>query len=123
VTEAKPTEEQIKSMLFAWRVVAHTRSNAVVLAQGEKIVGIGGGQTSRVDSVIIALRKAERRAKNSVCASDAFFPMPDGIEKLGEAGVRAVIQPGGSKGDEKVIEACNRCGMAMVFTGVRHFKH
>jgi phosphoribosylaminoimidazolecarboxamide formyltransferase/IMP cyclohydrolase len=123
VTEAKPTEEQIKSLLFAWRVVAHVRSNAVVLAQGEKIVGIGGGQTSRVDSVIIALRKAERRAKNSVCASDAFFPMPDSIEKLGEAGVRAVIQPGGSKGDEKVIEACNKCGMAMVFTGVRHFRH
>jgi len=103
--------------------VAHARSNAVVLAQAEKIVGIGGGQTSRVDSVIIALRKASERARGSVCASDAFFPMPDSVEKLGEAGVSAVIQPGGSKGDGKVIEACNKRGMAMVFTGVRHFKH
>jgi len=123
VTEIKPTEEQVKSLLFAWKIVAHVRSNAVILAQGGKIVGIGGGQTSRVDSVIIALRKAEGRALSSVCASDAFFPMPDSIEKLGQAGVKAVIQPGGSKGDEKVIEACNKCGIAMVFTGVRHFKH
>jgi len=123
VTEIKPTEEHVKSLLFAWKVVAHVRSNAVVLAQAEKIVGIGGGQTSRVDSVIIALRKAEGRALSSVCASDAFFPMPDSIEKLGQAGVKAVIQPGGSKGDEKVIEACNKSGIAMVFTGVRHFRH
>lgn len=123
VTEKKPTEEQTRSLLFAWKVVAHVRSNAVVLAQGEKAVGIGGGQTSRVDSAIIALRKAGERARGAVCASDAFFPMPDSIEMLGEAGISAVIQPGGSKGDEKVIEACNRYGIAMVFTGVRHFRH
>jgi phosphoribosylaminoimidazolecarboxamide formyltransferase/IMP cyclohydrolase len=123
VTEVSPTLEQVKSLLFAWRMVKHVKSNAILLVQGEKTVGIGAGQMSRVDSSMIAVRKAGDRAKGSVLASDAFFPMRDGVDVAAEAGVKAIIQPGGSKGDPEVIQAANEHKIAMVFTGIRHFRH
>lgn len=123
VTEISPTPEQIKSLLFAWRMVKHVKSNAILLAQGERTVGIGAGQMSRVDSSIIAVRKAGEKAKGSVLASDAFFPMRDGVDVAAEAGVVAIIQPGGSKGDPEVTKAANEHKIAMVFTGIRHFRH
>jgi phosphoribosylaminoimidazolecarboxamide formyltransferase/IMP cyclohydrolase len=123
VTKREPTPEEIKSLLFAWKACKHVKSNCVLLAQGSRTVGIGAGQMSRVDSCIIATRKAGEKAKGSALASDAYFPFPDGVEIAGEAGVRAIIQPGGSVNDEPVIEAANRYGIAMAFTGIRHFKH
>jgi phosphoribosylaminoimidazolecarboxamide formyltransferase/IMP cyclohydrolase len=128
VTKRTPTEEEWAALKFAWRAVKHVKSNAVVLACREPdgacwLVGVGAGQMSRVDSAIIAVRKAGDRARGSVAASDAFFPMPDGVETLTAKGVTAIIQPGGSKGDEAAIEAADRAGAAMVFTGTRHFKH
>lgn len=123
VTKKSPTEEEMKSLLFAWVIVKHVKSNAIVLCKGTKTVGVGAGQMSRVDSVIIAARKAGDRSKGSVLASDAFFPKPDAIDQAHKAGVKAIIQPGGSKGDAAVIEACDKYGISMVFTGVRHFKH
>ena len=123
VTKRRPTDEEIQSLLFAWKACKHVKSNCILLAQGSKTVGIGAGQMSRVDSCIIAARKAGERAKAAVLASDAYFPFPDGVEIAGEAGVRAVIQPGGSVGDAPVIETADRYGMAMIFTGVRHFRH
>jgi phosphoribosylaminoimidazolecarboxamide formyltransferase/IMP cyclohydrolase len=123
VTKRSPTDEEIRSLLFAWKVVKHTKSNAIVLAKGQATVGIGMGQTSRVDSGFMAVKRAGDRAEGSVMASDAFFPMADGVEVGTKAGVTAIIQPGGSKGDEEAIEAADRAGAAMVFTGVRHFKH
>lgn len=123
VTKKKPTKEEIKSLLFAWIIVKHVKSNAIVLCQGTKTVGIGAGQMSRVDSVIIACRKAGDRVRGSLLASDAFFPKPDAIEAAHKAGIKAIIQPGGSKGDEAIIEACDKYGISMVFTGARHFKH
>ena len=123
VTKRQPTDEEIESLLFAWKACKHVKSNCVLLAQGSKTVGIGAGQMSRVDSCIIAARKAGDRAKAAVLASDAYFPFPDGVEIAGEAGVRAIIQPGGSVGDPPVIETADRYGMTMIFTGVRHFRH
>ncbi len=123
VTQVHPTPEQVKSLLFAWRAVKWIKSNAILLVQGERTVGIGAGQMSRVDSVIIAKRKAGKRAFGSVLASDAFFPMPDGVEEASKAGVKAIIQPGGSKGDPEVIKAADQRKIAMVFTGIRHFRH
>ncbi|UCC45858.1 MAG: bifunctional phosphoribosylaminoimidazolecarboxamide formyltransferase/IMP cyclohydrolase [Candidatus Zixiibacteriota bacterium] len=123
VSQREPTPDEIRSMLFAWKVVKHTKSNAIVLAKGTATVGIGMGQTSRVDSGFMAVKRASERAKGAVMASDAFFPMPDGVEVGTDAGVTAIIQPGGSKGDEKAIAAADKAGAAMVFTGVRHFKH
>ena len=123
VTKKKPSEDLMDSMVFAWKSVGFVKSNAIVLCQGTKTVGIGAGQMSRVDSVIIAIRKAAGRAKGSVLASDAFFPMADSIEEAHKAGVAAVIQPGGSIRDEEVIDACNKLGIPMVFTGKRHFRH
>jgi len=122
-TKITPTDAQVDELLFAFRIVKHIKSNAIVICRDRTAVGVGPGQTSRVESSIIAVRKAGDRAKGAVAASDAFFPMPDGLEVLGEAGVTAVIQPGGSKGDPDVIAAADRLGMAMVFTGIRHFKH
>jgi len=123
VTKAKPTPAQIEDLLFGFQVVKHVKSNAVLICKDGATVGIGPGQTSRVDSSLIAVRKAGERAKDAVAASDAFFPMPDGFEVLAQAGVKAVIQPGGSKGDPDVIAAADRLGVAMVFSGIRHFKH
>jgi len=123
VTRGKPRAAQIKSLLFGYKIVKHVKSNAIVLVQGEKTVGIGAGQMSRVDSVILACRKAGEKARGSVLASDAFFPKRDGIDQAVKAGVKVIIQPGGSKGDSEVIQACDEHKIAMVFCGIRHFKH
>jgi len=123
VTLRHPTLEEIADLTFAWRAVKHVRSNAIVLARKLTTVGIGGGQTSRVDAVKIAVEKAGTHVLGSVMASDAFFPFPDGIEVAAQAGVTAVIQPGGSVNDDAVIEAADVAGLAMVFTRKRHFKH
>ena len=121
VTEKKPTDKQMEDLRFAWEIVRHVKSNAIVLCKDRMLIGAGAGQMSRVDSVEISMKKAGDRIEGSVLASDAFFPFPDGIEAA--KGVGAVIQPGGSRNDEAVIEACNRLGIAMIFTGYRHFKH
>lgn len=123
VTERKPTEEEIENLLFAWKAVKHVKSNAIVIAKDLATVGIGAGQMSRIDSVRIAIAKAGPRAENAVLASDAFFPFADSIEEAAKAGISAIIQPGGSIRDQESIEAANRFGIAMVFTGVRHFRH
>ena len=123
VTRNQPTREEIVELLFAFKIIKHIKSNAVVICKDKATVGIGPGQTSRVDSSMIAVRKAGDRARGAVAASDAFFPMPDGLEILAEAGVKAIIQPGGSKKDPEVIEAADRLEVAMVLAGVRHFKH
>jgi len=123
VTKKKPTEDEMKSLVFGWEIVKHVRSNAIVLCSGTKTVGIGAGQMSRVDSMIIAIRKSAGRSKGSTCASDAFFPKEDAIEEAKKAGITSIIQPGGSIRDEDVIKACNEAGISMVFTGARHFKH
>ncbi|HWR81662.1 MAG TPA: bifunctional phosphoribosylaminoimidazolecarboxamide formyltransferase/IMP cyclohydrolase [Candidatus Deferrimicrobium sp.] len=123
VTKRAATPEELAALMFAWKVVKHTKSNAIVLAKGTATVGIGMGQTSRVDSSFMAVKRAGDRTPGAVMASDAFFPMPDGIEVAVNAGVTAIIQPGGSKGDEEAIAAVDKAGAAMVFTGIRHFKH
>ncbi len=123
VTKARPTDSQIAELLFAFKIVKHIKSNAIVICRDRTAVGVGPGQTSRVESAVIASRKAGDRARGAVAGSDAFFPMPDGLEVLAESGVTAVIQPGGSKGDPDVIAAADRLGVAMVFAGIRHFKH
>jgi len=123
VTRTVPTDAQVSELLFAFKIVKHIKSNAIVICKDKATVGVGPGQTSRVESSIIAIRKAGDRARGAVAASDAFFPMADGLEVLAEAGVAAIIQPGGSKKDPEVIEAADRLNIAMVFTGIRHFKH
>lgn len=109
--------------MFAWRVVARVSSNAVVLARGRHAVGIGAGQQNRRDAVRLAADKADGRAVNGVCASDAFFPFSDGLDAAIDAGVTAVVQPGGSVRDDEVVAAADAAGLAMVFTGSRHFRH
>jgi phosphoribosylaminoimidazolecarboxamide formyltransferase/IMP cyclohydrolase len=123
VTEARLSPEQMNDLIFAWRVARVVKSNAIVLARDGATVGVGAGQMSRVDSSDIAVKKAGERAQGAVAASDAFFPFADGVEALAEAGIEAVIQPGGSVRDDEVVEAANRRGLAMVFTGRRHFLH
>lgn len=123
VTEVAPTEDQIQSLLFAFKIVKHVKSNAILLVKGKQTVGVGGGQTSRVDASVLAAMKAGERAKGSCLASDAFFPMRDGVDEAAKAGVKAIIQPGGSKRDDEAIVAANEHKIAMVFTGIRHFKH
>ena len=122
-TKRPPTDEEIKSLLFAWKACKHVKSNCILLANSTQSVGIGAGQMSRVDAAIIAIRKAGEKAKGAVLASDAYFPFPDGVEIAGEAGIRAIIQPGGSVNDEPVIEVADTYGIAMVLTGIRHFRH
>lgn len=123
VTKKKPTRAELASLEFAWKVAKHVKSNAIVLAKATRTVGIGAGQMSRVDSVMIAKRKAGRLSKNSCLASDAFFPKADAVVEAAKAGVKAIIQPGGSVSDAEVIRACDKYKMAMVFTGIRHFRH
>ncbi len=123
VTERAARVEELSALRFAWQAVAHVKSNAILLAREEHSVGIGSGQPSRVDSVKTAVSKAGERAKGSVLASDAFFPFPDGIQVAAEAGVTAIVQPGGSIRDNEAIAIANRHGLAMYFTGVRHFRH
>jgi phosphoribosylaminoimidazolecarboxamide formyltransferase/IMP cyclohydrolase len=123
VTARKPTPEEMRSLLFAWKVCKHVKSNAIVYARDGQSVGVGAGQMSRVDSCKIGAMKAILPLKGTVAASDAFFPFADGVEEIARAGATAVIQPGGSVRDAEVIEAANRLGLAMVLTGVRHFRH
>ena len=123
VTRRAPTREEIEDLLFGWKVCKHVKSNAIVFARAGQTVGIGAGQMSRVDSVKIAVMKAQLPLAGSAVASDAFFPFPDGVEEAGKAGATSVIQPGGSVRDADVIAAADRLVMAMVFCGVRHFRH
>src|SRR5919199_1324111 len=123
VTERAPTEREWGELLFAWKICKHVRSNAIVLAKNLATVGVGAGQMSRVDSVRIAVEKASRSLDGAALASDAFFPFADGPQAPIDQGVRAIIQPGGSRRDEEVIEACNAANVAMVFTSRRHFRH
>ncbi|MBV8086567.1 MAG: bifunctional phosphoribosylaminoimidazolecarboxamide formyltransferase/IMP cyclohydrolase [Chloroflexi bacterium] len=123
VTTAQPTPEQLKDLKFAWKVVRHVKSNAIILCRDRNLLGVGAGQQNRVESVGIAVTKAGDKARGSVLASDAFFPFADGMERAIEAGVAAVIQPGGSLRDEDVIAAADKAGIPMVFAGERHFKH
>jgi phosphoribosylaminoimidazolecarboxamide formyltransferase / IMP cyclohydrolase len=123
VTTRQPSPEELEALLFAWRVAKHVKSNAIVYARNGQTIGVGAGQMSRVDAARFGAMKAVLPLANSVAASDAFFPFPDGLEVVGKAGATAVIQPGGSVRDQEVIDAANRLGMAMVFTGTRHFRH
>jgi phosphoribosylaminoimidazolecarboxamide formyltransferase/IMP cyclohydrolase len=123
VTARRPTPEEYADLEFAWLVCKHVKSNAVLFAKQGQVVGVGAGQMSRLDSAYIAAHKAGQRSQGGVCASDAFFPFRDGIDQIHQAGVTAVIQPGGSKRDEEVVAACDEFGMAMIFTGRRHFRH
>ncbi|MFR9711970.1 bifunctional phosphoribosylaminoimidazolecarboxamide formyltransferase/IMP cyclohydrolase [Paenibacillus sp. MB22_1] len=123
VTDRKPTEEELKQLLFGWKVVKHVKSNAIVLAKDDMTIGVGAGQMNRVGAAKIAIEQAGEKAKGSVLASDAFFPMGDTVEAAAKAGITAIIQPGGSVKDEESIKVANEHGIAMVFTGVRHFKH
>ncbi|MCL2510315.1 MAG: bifunctional phosphoribosylaminoimidazolecarboxamide formyltransferase/IMP cyclohydrolase, partial [Methanomassiliicoccaceae archaeon] len=123
VTNRQPTEEEISALLFAWKLAKHVTSNAVVFVKGERAIGIGAGQMSRVDSAKIAAMKANEPTEGSVMASDAFFPFRDGVDEAAKAGVTAIIQPGGSIRDQEVIDSANENNMAMVFTGCRVFRH
>jgi phosphoribosylaminoimidazolecarboxamide formyltransferase/IMP cyclohydrolase len=125
-TQRGPTDTERRALLFAWKVAKHVKSNAIVFAGDGRTLGVGAGQMSRVDSVKIAVMKAATAGLSlagSVFASDAFFPFPDSIEEAGKAGATAVIQPGGSVRDQEVIDAANKLSMAMLLTGVRHFRH
>ena len=133
VTKRQPTEVEWADLFFAWRVAKHVKSNTIVYAKNLQTAGVGAGQMSRIDSARIATRKAldaqeaagwaEPKTKGCVAASDAFFPFPDGLLQTAEAGATCVIQPGGSIKDQDVIDAADEAGLAMVFTGMRHFRH
>ena len=126
VTKRQPTDEELEDLMFAWRVAKFVKSNAIVYAKNKQTIGIGAGQMSRVISADIANLKAKEEGldvKNAVMASDAFFPFRDGIDKAASSGIAAIIQPGGSIKDSEVIEAANEHNIAMVYTGVRHFRH
>ena len=123
ISTAQPTDQQLADLAFAWRTARHVKSNAIVYVKDQATVGIGAGQMSRVDSVMLAGYKAGDKAQGAVMASDAFFPFADGIEAAAKHGIAAVVQPGGSMRDEEVIEAVNKLGLVMVLTGTRHFRH
>jgi len=126
VSKKQPSEAEIRALLFAWKVCKHVKSNAIVFANEFQTVGVGAGQMNRVDSIKIAAMRAEKTQlalKDSVLASDAFFPFRDNIDEAAKVGVSAIIQPGGSVKDEEVISAADEHNLAMVFTGIRHFKH
>jgi len=123
VTKRPPTPEEKRALLFAWKVCKHVKSNAILYARDGQTVGVGAGQMSRVDACKVGAMKAQLPLKGTVAASDAFFPFPDGVEEIAKTGATAIIQPGGSVRDQEVIEAADRLGLAMIFTGVRHFRH
>jgi phosphoribosylaminoimidazolecarboxamide formyltransferase/IMP cyclohydrolase len=123
VTRRAPSATEMADLRFAWLVCKHVKSNAIVFARGGQVVGVGAGQMSRVDSVHLAARKSGEKSKGAVMASDAFFPFRDNIDEAAKAGIVAIVQPGGSMRDEDSIKACDEHGMAMVATGVRHFRH
>jgi phosphoribosylaminoimidazolecarboxamide formyltransferase/IMP cyclohydrolase len=122
-TKRAPSDQERADLAFAWRVAKHVKSNAIVFATADKLLAAGGGQTSRVDSVKIAAERGGASLQGSAVASDAFFPFRDGLDALAKAGAKAVVQPGGSMRDAEVIAAADEQGIAMVFTGVRHFRH
>ena len=123
VSARQPSNEEWEALRFAWKACQHVKSNAIVLVQGEATVGIGGGQPNRIDCVRMAVERAGNQARGSVMASDAFFPFADSVETAGKAGVTAIVQPGGSVRDSESVEAANQAGIAMVTTGIRHFRH
>ncbi|TMP95563.1 MAG: bifunctional phosphoribosylaminoimidazolecarboxamide formyltransferase/IMP cyclohydrolase, partial [Verrucomicrobia bacterium] len=126
VTKRRPTKTELNAMLFGWRVVKHVKSNAIVYAKADRTLGVGAGQMSRIDASRIAVWKAKEAGlslKGSAIASDAFFPFPDGLIAAADAGATCAIQPGGSVRDKEVIAAANERNMAMIFTGIRHFRH
>src|SRR5205807_5929663 len=123
VSKRAPSDVEMRALLFAWKVCKHVKSNAILYAREGQTVGVGAGQMSRVDSCKIGAMKAQLPLPGTVAASDAFFPFPDGVEEIAKAGATAIIQPGGSVRDREVIEAADRLGLAMIFTGVRHFRH
>ncbi|SHN27080.1 bifunctional phosphoribosylaminoimidazolecarboxamide formyltransferase/IMP cyclohydrolase [Gracilibacillus kekensis] len=123
VTDRKPDAKEIDELLFAWKVVKHVKSNAIVVAKSDQTLGVGAGQMNRVGAAAIAFEQAGEKAQGAVMASDAFFPMPDTVENAAKAGIKAIIQPGGSKRDQDSIDECNKHGIAMVLTKMRHFKH
>lgn len=123
VTDKKPTDEQLKALALAWEVSKHVKSNAMVLGNSKQTVGIGAGQMNRVGALKIAAERAIELGEDVVLASDGFFPMVDTVENAHQYGIKAIIQPGGSKRDNESIEYCNANDIAMVFTGMRHFKH
>jgi phosphoribosylaminoimidazolecarboxamide formyltransferase/IMP cyclohydrolase len=123
VSKRPPTPEEKRALLFAWKVCKHVKSNAILYARDGQTVGVGAGQMSRVDACKVGAMKAQLPLKGTVAASDAFFPFPDGVEEIANAGATAIIQPGGSVRDQEVIEAADRLGVAMIFTGIRHFRH
>ena len=123
MTKRQPSQDEIDDLLFAWRVVKHIKSNAIVLAKDKTLLGMGAGQPSRIVSAQVAKEKAGEKAAGSVLASDAMFPFPDVVEMAAATGVTAIIQPGGSIRDEDSIKAADKYNIAMVFTGVRHFRH
>ena len=123
VTKRQPSAEEMEQLLFAWKVVKHVKSNAIVLVKDHMTIGVGAGQMNRVGAAKIAIEQAQEKAEGSVMGSDAFFPMSDTVEAAAQAGITAIIQPGGSIKDQLSIDACDQHNIAMVFTGVRHFKH
>ena len=123
VTETQVPPELMEDLIFAMKVVKHTKSNGIAMAKGKQSIGIGPGQLNRIMATKIAAEYAGERAKGAVMASDAFFPFPDCVEAAAAAGIKAIIQPGGAGKDQESIDACNKYGIAMVFTGMRHFKH
>jgi phosphoribosylaminoimidazolecarboxamide formyltransferase/IMP cyclohydrolase len=123
VTKIKPTKAQMDAMIFGWKIIKHVKSNAIVLVKGTQTIGIGAGQTSRVDSALHAIRKAGTKAKGAVLISDAFLPKEDTVTFAAKAGIKAIIQTGGSIQDEAVIKEADKRKVAMVTTGIRHFKH
>jgi len=123
VTKEQPSKDDIKGLLFAWKMCKHIKSNAICYSNDKRLLGVGAGQMSRVDSAKFGALKAQVSLEGCFLASDAFFPFRDGIDAAAEKGVKAIIQPGGSVRDQEVIDACNEHGIAMVFTGMRHFKH
>lgn len=122
-TKAKPSKEQLEDLRIAWLVAKHTKSNTIVLVKNRKVLGVGAGQMNRVESGLIAFKHAGDEAKGCAMASDAFFPFPDNVENASKAGVACIVQPGGSNKDDEVIATADKYGIAMVFTGKRHFKH
>jgi phosphoribosylaminoimidazolecarboxamide formyltransferase/IMP cyclohydrolase len=122
-TKRPPTDAELADLKFVWIVAKHVKSNAIVLGKAGMIVGVGAGQMSRIDSTHIAVRKAGERVSGSVLASDAFFPFRDNVDLAAASGIKAIVQPGGSMRDQDSIDACNEHGIAMVFTGLRHFRH
>ena len=123
VTAKQPTDAQLADLKFAWALCRHVKSNAIVLAKDQMLLGVGAGQMSRVDSVEISITKAGDPLGGSVLASDAFFPFEDSIQRAATAGIAAIIQPGGSRRDAEVVAACDQHGLTMIFTGSRHFRH